>query len=47
MGVNIGVDGTYLITRIPGLRWCPKMVGVGAFVRYAGASTRLPVDARA
>lgn len=35
VGVNVGVDGTYLITRL---------LGVGAFVRYAGASSvDLPV----
>jgi hypothetical protein len=35
VGVNVGVDGTYLVTR---------MIGVGAFVRYAGASLDLPVE---
>ena len=33
VGVNVGVDGTYLVTR---------MFGVGAFVRYAGATVDLP-----
>ena len=43
VGINVGVDGTYLITRIPGLSMVPeKMVGVGAFVRYVGASIDLP-----
>ena len=34
VGINIGVDGTYLVTR---------MIGVGAFVRYAGATLDMPV----
>jgi hypothetical protein len=42
-GINIGVDGTYLINRIPGLSMVPqKMVGVGVFARYVGASIDLP-----
>jgi hypothetical protein len=46
VGVNVGVDGTYLIDRIPGLSMVPeRMIGVGAFVRYAGASLDLPVEA--
>jgi hypothetical protein len=36
VGVNIGVDGTYLVT---------PMIGVGAFVRYAGASVDLDTPA--
>ena len=36
VGVNIGVDGTYLIT---------PMIGAGLFVRYAGASLDLPTPA--
>jgi len=36
VGINVGVDGTYMITR---------MIGVGAFVRYAGGSLDLPVPA--
>jgi hypothetical protein len=36
VGVNVGVDGTYLVT---------PMIGVGAFVRYSGASLDLPVEA--
>jgi hypothetical protein len=42
-GINVGIDGTYLITRIPGLSSVPeKMVGVGVFLRYVGASIDLP-----
>jgi hypothetical protein len=42
-GINVGIDGTYLITRIPGLSAVPeKMVGVGVFARYVGASIDLP-----
>jgi len=42
-GINVGVDGTYLITRIPGLSVVPeKMVGVGVFARYVGASIDIP-----
>lgn len=45
VGVNVGVDGTYQITRIPGLSVVPeKMIGIGAFVRYTGASLDLPVE---
>jgi hypothetical protein len=36
VGVNVGVDGTYLIRTIRGIR-----IGVGGFVRYAGASLDL------
>jgi hypothetical protein len=36
VGVNVGVDGTYLVT---------PMIGVGAFVRYAGASLNLDTPA--
>jgi len=42
-GINVGIDGTYLITRIPGLSMVPeRMVGVGVFARYVGASIDLP-----
>jgi hypothetical protein len=37
VGVNVGVDGTYLIRTIKGIG-----IGVGGFVRYAGASLDLP-----
>ena len=37
VGVNVGVDGTYLIRTVRGIR-----VGVGGFIRYAGASLDLP-----
>lgn len=37
VGVNVCVDGTYAITRIAGIG-----IGVGGFVRYAGASLVLP-----
>jgi hypothetical protein len=37
VGVNVGVDGTYEITRIAGLG-----IGVGGFVRYVGASVDFP-----
>ena len=37
VGVNVGVDGTYAITRIAGVG-----IGVGGFVRYAGASLDFP-----
>ena len=36
VGVNIGVDGTYLVRTIRGVG-----IGVGGFVRYAGASLDL------
>ncbi len=36
VGVNVGVDGTYLVT---------PMIGVGAFIRYAGASIDLETPA--
>ena len=36
VGVNIGVDGTYLVR---------PMFGVGIFLRYAGASLDMPVTA--
>ena len=36
VGVNIGIDGTYLVR---------PMFGVGIFLRYAGASLDLPVTA--
>jgi hypothetical protein len=38
VGVNVGVDGTYEITRIAGLG-----IGVGGFVRYVGASLDFPM----
>jgi len=37
VGVNVGVDGTYAITRIAGVG-----IGVGGFVRYAGAKLDFP-----
>jgi hypothetical protein len=37
VGVNVGVDGTYAITRLAGLG-----IGVGGFVRYVGASVDFP-----
>jgi len=37
VGVNVGVDGTYEITRIAGLG-----IGVGGFVRYVGAFVDFP-----
>ncbi len=37
VGINVGVDGTYAITRIAGVG-----IGVGGFVRYAGASLDFP-----
>jgi hypothetical protein len=37
VGVNVGVDGTYLIRRFGRIG-----VGVGGFVRYSGASLDLP-----
>ena len=40
VGVNIGLDGTYLIRTIQGIG-----VGVGGFVRYAGADLDLEVPA--
>jgi hypothetical protein len=40
VGVNVGVDGTYLIRTIKGVG-----IGVGGFVRYAGASLDLPTTA--
>ena len=40
VGVNVGVDGTYLIRTIKGIG-----IGVGGFVRYAGASLDLPYPA--
>ena len=40
VGVNIGVDGTYWLRTIRGIG-----VGVGGFVRYAGASLDLDVPA--
>jgi hypothetical protein len=39
VGVNVGVDGTFLIVRFLGSRF----VGIGGFVRYAGASVELPM----
>ena len=36
VGINVGVDGTYFITRIKGIG-----IGVGAFARYAGADLEL------
>ncbi len=38
VGFNIGVDGTYLVRTIKGVG-----IGVGGFVRYAGASFDMPV----
>jgi hypothetical protein len=38
VGVNIGIDGTYMIRTIAGVG-----VGVGGFLRYAGASLDLDV----
>jgi hypothetical protein len=40
VGGNVGVDGTYAITRIAGVG-----IGVGGFVRYAGASLEFPTIA--
>lgn len=40
VGVNVGVDGTYLIRTIKGVG-----IGVGAFARYAGADLDLEVPA--
>jgi hypothetical protein len=40
VGVNIGIDGTYLIHTIQGVG-----IGVGGFVRYSGASLDLEVPA--
>jgi hypothetical protein len=40
VGVNVGVDGTYFIRTIKGMG-----IGVGGFVRYAGASLDLPISA--
>ena len=37
VGVNIGVDGTYAITRMAGVG-----IGVGGFLRYAGATLEFP-----
>ena len=37
VGVNVGIDGTYMITNYSGVG-----IGVGGFVRYAGASLDLP-----
>jgi len=38
VGVNVGVDGTYLIRTIRGIG-----IGVGGFVRYSGASLDLEI----
>jgi hypothetical protein len=38
VGVNVGVDGTYFITTVKGVG-----IGLGGFIRYAGASLDLPV----
>ena len=40
VGVNVGVDGIYWIRTIKGIG-----IGVGGFVRYAGASLDLEVPA--
>ena len=40
IGVNVGVDGTYFITRIGGFG-----IGIGEFARYAGASLDLVTPA--
>jgi len=40
VGINIGLDGTYVITRIMGVG-----IGVGGFVRYTTATLDLPTDA--
>ena len=40
VGINVGVDGTYWITRIMGIG-----IGVGAFARYAGADLDLSTPA--
>ena len=40
VGINVGVDGTYLVTRIMGVG-----IGIGAFARYAGADLDLPTPA--
>ena len=37
VGVNVGVDGTYMLRTVRGIR-----IGVGGFVRYSGASLDLP-----
>jgi hypothetical protein len=37
VGVNVGIDGTYLITTMHGVG-----IGVGGFIRYSGASLDLP-----
>jgi hypothetical protein len=37
VGVNVGIDGTYLITTIKGVG-----IGVGGFIRYSSASLDLP-----
>jgi hypothetical protein len=42
VGLNIGVDGTYFIRTINGVG-----IGVGGFIRYAGASLDLPVTSGA
>ena len=40
VGVNVGIDGTYLITTMHGVG-----IGVGGFIRYSGASLDLPTTA--
>jgi hypothetical protein len=40
VGVNVGLDGTYVITEIKGIG-----IGVGGFVRYTNATLDLPTDA--
>jgi hypothetical protein len=40
VGVNVGIDGTYLIRQMSG-----TTIGVGGFLRYAGASLDLPAPA--
>jgi hypothetical protein len=40
VGVNVGIDGTYMIRRIKGVG-----IGVGGFLRYAGASLDLATPA--
>jgi hypothetical protein len=37
VGVNVGIDGTYLVTTMHGVG-----IGVGGFIRYSGASLDLP-----
>jgi hypothetical protein len=37
VGVNVGIDGTYLITTMHGVG-----IGLGGFIRYAGAGLDLP-----